>query len=885
MTTAKNLGGTISKAENSTVLRPASLVMSQARAGAAYPNALSFSRNLLRKMCRENWRIEAVRVELDADGRGEALYRIDAGTQTFHFFAISDYFPPNQKIDRAFGINWDVSAAICQGEWTQAREARLRVEIPKQYDGRYDGDVLCFCRGNRSERIFDHVVERLAEGRQPDVGLLAGVGYLLRSTAFAGNGLFGMRPFEALGGDHALGATYEVQMLSAYMLRVFVFDLAETMARTRSGGAVALDRRLKRYLGVGNSAGLGLIPFVTNHPLVVDRWCTVHEQAFAQALARDPGEGDAAARFVACLDRACAYFAAEERDGNGIFADYAVLLGDLRATLAAARAVLANGDAANWHEVLARATPAAAHAETIELLHGIVLELYPDIVERHERSLQVEGGLTLEPDMQVQALHAILRRDYGWVLERRADEPCERFWYYPQESPFEPRRGVRGTEPGLEVATSMDVPLMAAVLDEALRGADPDAPVAELLAERPGLAAIVARVQSLQQAPYAELRVNSLTGAFRPFAACRFVLAFYGMEKYDPRLPRSTKGALMQGAPLHDELGRDEPGDWPFPLPPDLEAGSQRSQSVPPLRALEQPEISIKDLALPARRQDTRQDPSDLLPIFAQEHHKLLTRVALRAGLPGMAAEELADAALLSAALGRDRTKTVLDQLARLQLASPRLTAPDRLDAAGLPALAVLPRAIDLACVRAGTDAVAWMKVDNSTPCPLLFAAPIAAAARGLIVALADPANASIHLAGPGRAGVWIATLEGLVPAWAADQGASVLAAGGDGADCLARLIAPAEVPAEPAEPGRFYVACLRLPDEPAMVEQRVAARLQGLATDRVLTLASEALRDLRRDMVGQGVQFTREALLSLQSASLEALVPEAVEARVAIPA
>lgn len=875
----------MSKPAEVTLLRPASLVMSQTRAGAAYPNALSFSRNLLRKMCRENWRIETVRLQLDRDGRGEALYRIDAGNQTFHFFALSDYFPPSQKIDRAFGINWDVSAAICQGEWTEAREARLRVEIPKQYDGRYDSDVLCFCRGNRSERIFDHVVERLAQSRQPDVGLLASVGYLLRSTAFAGNGLFGMRPFAALGSDHALGATYDVQMLAAYMLRAFVFDLAETMARQRSGTAVALDRRLKRYLGVGNSAGLGLIPFVTNHPLVVNQWCEVHEQAIAEALARDPVKGNAAARFMACLDRACAYFGAEERDGNGIFADYAVLLGDLRATLTAVRFMLSSSDseATSWRQVLAQATPATAHAETVELLYGIVLELYPDIVEQHERRLQVEGGLALEPDMKMSVLHGILRRDYGWVLERNA-EPCERFWYYPQESPYEPRRGVRGTVQGLDVATSMDVPLMVVALDVALRTIRSDAPVAELLAARPDLAAIVMRVQSLQHAPYAELRMNSLTGTFQPFAACRFVLAFYGMEKYDPRLPRSTKGALMQGAPLCDELGRNVSGDWPFPLPPDLDAGSQRSHSVPPLRVMEQPEISIKDLGLPTRRQDLRENASDLLPIFAQEHHKLLMRVALAAGLPYVAAEELANAALLSAVLGQPQTKSLLDLLAQTHPANPRLLAPDRLDADGLPAFAVLPRAIDLASVRA-TAGGGWIKVENAAPSPLLFAAPIAAAERGLLVALADPAGGKVHLAGPGKAGVWITTLEGFLPAWATDRGASALANDSDAADGLERLVAPFGEQAEAADLAHFYIACLRLPDQPAMIEERAGMLLRELATDPVATLGSETLRDLRRDMICNGVRFTREELLMLQSASMEALLPEAVEARVTIPA
>src|SRR5947208_12967009 len=84
-------------------LRPAGVVMSPVRAGAVCPNALSFSRSFVRRMQREQWRIERLRLELDEEGRGESLYRITAGDRCFHFFAISSYFPPDQKIDRSFG--------------------------------------------------------------------------------------------------------------------------------------------------------------------------------------------------------------------------------------------------------------------------------------------------------------------------------------------------------------------------------------------------------------------------------------------------------------------------------------------------------------------------------------------------------------------------------------------------------------------------------------------------------------------------------------------------------------------------------------------------------------------------------------------------------------
>lgn len=908
MDSKENNYKTMSKAGDMVPIRPASVVMSLMRAGAAYPNALSFSRNLLRKMCRESWKVETLRLELDAEGRGEALYRIRTGRQTFHFFALSDYFPPSQKIDRAFGINWDVSAAICEGDWTREREARLRVEIPAQYEGRYDSDVLCFCRGNRSERIFDHVVEELAQGRQPDVGLLAGVGYLLRSTAFAGNGLFGMKPFEALWSDHALGGTYDAQMLAAYMLRSFVFDLVEAMAARRGSNSVLMDRRLKRYLGVGNSAGLGLVPFVTNHPLIINQWCLTHERAFAEALARDPDDSNAMVRFLALLERACAYFGAEERDGNGIFADYALLLSDLR-TISSALSDPGGKQTrkySSWNALMEIFVQSGIHPESVELLHGMLLELYPDIIQRYEDRLRVNDRLALEPGMKISKLSAILARDYDWAFDLLDREPCECFWYYPQESPYEPRRGMRGIEPRQESPTSMDVVLMVTRLEEALRQAPPEAPIAEFLAEHPEFVAIVMRVQSLQNAPYAELRMNALSGAFQPFATCRFVLAFYGMEKYDPRLPRSTKGALMQGAPLCDELGANENGDWPFPLPPDLETGKQRTISAPPLRNIEQPDISIKDLVLPARGHDTKENAAGLLPVFAPEHNKLLTRVAYGAGLFCTSAGELADAALLSEALGRSHTRVLLDLLARLSttppannketasspvskatrkgLLNPSLIGADSIDGAGLPGIVVLPRAIDLACARASIAGKGWLRVQNTVPCPLSFAAPITAASRGQIVAVADSSNGKLHLAGPGKVGVWIATVEAIIPAWATAQGANALPPFGPDFDFM-RLLLSLEDAEAMENTDLFHIACLPVQEGAEALEDQVFSVLSKLPVDSHYTLTSQALRTIQNHIVTQGVPFNHATLSALQQAALESLLCEEVEKRLATPA
>src|SRR5258708_2130658 len=114
-------------------LRSGDVVMAPWRAAAASPTPLSFARSLVRKMVAERWQITRTVFELDHEGRGEALYRVEAPQIAYHFVVVSDVFPPDQKIDRAFGINWDVSAALCEGAWTAERRALLVEEVPRQY--------------------------------------------------------------------------------------------------------------------------------------------------------------------------------------------------------------------------------------------------------------------------------------------------------------------------------------------------------------------------------------------------------------------------------------------------------------------------------------------------------------------------------------------------------------------------------------------------------------------------------------------------------------------------------------------------------------------------------------------------------------------------------
>ena len=858
--------------------RPARVVMSTTRAKAACPNALSFSRSLVRKMVRERWRIERAKLELDSEGRGEGLYRIFAGDRHFHFFAISNVFPPDQKIDRSYGINWDVSAAIVQGSWTPDREAMLRDEIPKQYSGRYDADTLCFCRGNRSERLFDHVVDSLGQGQQPDAGLLASVGYILRSTAFAGNGLFGIKPFEGLGPIHPLGMPYHAQILAAYMLREFVFDLVDGMASARSPAAAKLDRRLKRYLGIGNSAGLGLIPFIANHPQIVHRWCMTSELALASARQRIPS-GATANAFTRLLDKARQYFEQDPRDGNGIFANYAQLASEIEA-VREQMATLFSGDldvAGRSWKMLLEQLELKIHAETTEIVGSLLLELYPDIIENFKSEFCATETLRVDPTMTVGALRKIIHSAYDWLLpaQLRSHIDSSHFWYYPAEAPDEPRRGRRGLAPEFEFESKMDLPLKLGELVETLARYPESFPVASLLANHPDLRAVVSRIQTTGSMPYSELRENFLAASFAPFGACRFVLAFYGMEKYDPRPPRSTKGSLLQGAPIAEEIARGLDGDWPFPLAPEL-AGMNVQHLVSefvPQRTIESPEISAKRVQELAKVKRTlvRTGGATSFPL---EYRRLLTKALLSSGYSLGNAEFIARAAEFAETLGEHPLTSLVDQIATVPLRSETSIndESDPIDAGGMPGFGVAATALDLARARAIASPrnIGFVGIRNAKTSSLLFATTYLATQRNINI-LSDWMTGSLYVASDQTPEQWLMRIS----------------CGGPEAimDMLSRgqLIPSPRVHLEMGQGADFTVCCLAA-ENLRIDPTALADAVRPIAIATATLWRAETINQLRKKVDQNGFDIPRELFEKLVALAKRTLVPEAIERKIAAP-
>ena len=246
--------------------RDPSAVMRLSRLGSMHQCRLSFMRQLTRRMARENWRFERRVFEVDAKGVGHAVYVAEGPKRTYSLVAFAHDLPDELRSDRVIATAWDATFALHDGIPQEADICRLAAQIPLQEEGRVSERELSVSRANRSTRLWAHVIDALAEGRQPDRERVAEVGYLMRTTAVYGSGKFGAADREMIADRPEMRSPFQAEMLSVYLTRWFVRDLVEHSAQIRNPEASVLEPAIARGLGIGNSTGLGMAPFIVNHP-------------------------------------------------------------------------------------------------------------------------------------------------------------------------------------------------------------------------------------------------------------------------------------------------------------------------------------------------------------------------------------------------------------------------------------------------------------------------------------------------------------------------------------------------------------------------------------------------------------------------------------------
>lgn len=546
--------------------RSPDVVMRLDRMGSFHQSRLSFMRILLRRMKREAWTFDCPRFEIDADGVGTALYCAHTPERTYTLVAFAHDLPDDQRSDRVIATAWDTTFTLHDGVPTADDVDRLRANVPLQEAGRVGGTELTLSRANRSVRLWSTVVDALAEGRQPDVEAVEAVGYLMRTTAVYGSGKFGAADRQSIADRPELLAPFQAEMLTVYLIRTFVMDLVEHMARQRSGTAVTLDPALRRRFGIGNSTGLGMAPFLLTHPRLINNWIAAREEALRRVRSVERPTADEQRHFrrvVAQSRRLVEVWNSDHELQQEKLRALHLDLDVLDAHLATADLSLpfAWDGIATWAE-------STLSLEGQELVVSLLLEPYGDRVDDLVDQMHADESRPAPIDGRIRlgTVRQQLEDAYGWAIELDwdAESADARAWYVSEEK-LEPRLGERHEEPIGAYEQPLQPGRDAALMYRDVVSWDEERELAEFLRAHPEHRHSARRLLVAVDQPYAEIRDNTIASDMLPIDLLRAKLSFFGATRFDPRSDRWVRITMFQGAPFPYELVTADPDSWIYP--------------------------------------------------------------------------------------------------------------------------------------------------------------------------------------------------------------------------------------------------------------------------------------------------------------------------------
>jgi len=536
-------------------LRPASAVMRLSKLGASHRTRLSFLRALLRRIEQQAWRYERSEWVVNELGVGHAVYTLHGPQRPYSLVAFAHDLPDDMRSDRVIATAWDATFTLFDGIPTAHDIVRLAANVPKQETGRVTDSELTLARANRSVRLWSHVVKALAKGEQPDVTEINNVGYLMRTTAVYGSGKFGAADRVQTAWRDEMAGPFRAEMLTVWLIRNFTIDYVEHMAQ-QAGGAQAckLHPEIRRLIGVGNSTGLGMAPFLVNHPALLHQWIECKEHALQRVRAVPAATEAACAVFVKELDDAVINASQWTTDHPLQIERVAMLRQDLELLRQHVDTHGLSGpypwnDLFKWGET-------HMNNEGQEQLIGLMLEHYGDLVDdlADQMSIDETKSFTINGAMQVSQLQQLIADNYQWALDIDFSDnnARSRFWYVSEEK-LEPRLGQRFTEEGASLELSLGTAeLVQHIASDLASSAHTN--VASFLYAFPQHRQVVRRIQLCAQFAYAEIQDNLLSADMLPIELLRCKLAFFGATKFDPRSDRWLRISLYQNAPTPQDI-------------------------------------------------------------------------------------------------------------------------------------------------------------------------------------------------------------------------------------------------------------------------------------------------------------------------------------------
>ena len=537
--------------------------MRLARMGSRYPSRLSFSRSMLRRLINDKWKIKKSRFDLDKDGYGTVVYEIIINNDTYSLVCFSAFLDDKDRSDRVIASKWDTAYTLHVGKLTDEDLKRLKDTIPLQESGRNSPNELILSRANKSVRLFQYVVNCLSQGSQPDINEINKVGYLLRTTAVYGSGKFGLSDFSNTKNKTIFDQPFRAEMLSVYLIREFSIELVEHVAeQINPSKAVKLERKIKQHLGIGNSTGLGMAPFIIKHPKLISKWMSQYTKTLEKIVDIDL-DIEAFEKYKILLNKALNYLQEVNTSDEFQINKNKFTTDDLKKYILYCNQ-LDFSQNFKWLDILDYCD-SNFNYDTQEIARVQLIELFPKISEELAEDMSDDEIMDINGNQTIGELKKIINNKYSWVkkIDFNNKESNYLFWYV-SAAKLEPRLGERFNEKGSELEQHLGIAKMVNDLFKKIKNLNDNKLTCEFLIENPEFRGIIKRIQSLKDYPFSEVEDNVLDKQTIPIDMLRFKLSFFGANRYDPKSDRWLRVSFFSGAPYLSDLNSTNVDEWGF---------------------------------------------------------------------------------------------------------------------------------------------------------------------------------------------------------------------------------------------------------------------------------------------------------------------------------
>ena len=536
-------------------LRDPNTIMKLSRLGSFHQSKLSFLRSFLNEF--KDWEYKRDLFNLDKFGYGEAVYSFRKDKRTYSLVCFANEIKDNERSDRVIATKWDAAFTLHDGVPTQKDIDRLKNEVPKQEVGRLSFKELTLSRANKSVRVFNHVVEKLSEGKQPDLELLSKVGYLYRTTAVYGSGKFGLADRFRIKNREEINGPFRLEMMLVYLVRQFTFDQVNHVAHHKNPSkAVKLDKKICKNLGIGNSTGLGMAPFIVNHPTLLNNWVLSREIALKKIREIKTVKKKESDLFVDCIKKSLTNITSWNTDSEYQQIKIKNLLKDIKKFIKFIDKSFDFEDEYPFNKIYLWLENEVCE-ECIEYVVSIMMEPYNEITTPliTQMSSEEDKYFTIPSSRSLKELRNIIEKKYSNILKINFDKKqnTQNFWFISKNKE-EPRLADRFEESGSELEQPLAIARDVKKLYEKLLNTTNISTVAEFLSINSELRHIIRRVFIVEKFPYSEIQDNTIGKNIMPIDMLRLKLSFFGALKFDPRSDKWLRICMFQGAPLPDEL-------------------------------------------------------------------------------------------------------------------------------------------------------------------------------------------------------------------------------------------------------------------------------------------------------------------------------------------